>query len=260
MESLQLWQVILLSLWAFLCINELLFTYLGLWQRPLIAGVGAGIILGDLTTGIVIGATLEMVSLGVHSYGGAVVPDYTTGSILGVVFGYLTNDISLGTTIGIPIALLGAYLDVMARMSTAICAHKGDKHAASGNIAGMWRWHLFGSVPWGLSRAIPVFIGGYFGDAVARQFIEHVPQWLMNGLTAVGHAMPALGIAILLNYLPFNKKAYFAVLGFVLVAYLKLPMIAVGILAAIVAIVYTQLYMRENTNSKESEEQIGGEF
>ncbi len=32
-----------------------------------------------------------MMSLGVHSYGGAVVPDYTTGAILGVTFGYLTG-------------------------------------------------------------------------------------------------------------------------------------------------------------------------
>ncbi len=91
MQEIGIIQILLLSVWAFLSINEMLGPYLGLWHRPLIAGFGAGLILGDIQTGLFVGATLEMMSLGVHSYGGAVVPDYTTGAILGVTFGYLTG-------------------------------------------------------------------------------------------------------------------------------------------------------------------------
>lgn len=158
MQEIGIIQILLLSVWAFLSINEMLGPYLGLWHRPLIAGFGAGLILGDIQTGLFVGATLEMMSLGVHSYGGAVVPDYTTGAILGVTFGYLTGSYESGIALGVPIALLGSYLDVLARLSTGICAHKADSHAANGNLKGMWRWHLFGSIPWGLSRAIPVFV------------------------------------------------------------------------------------------------------
>lgn len=63
-------QIILLTLWGFVAINELLFTYIGFWQRPIVAGTVAGIIVGDINVGIIIGSTLEMISLGVHSYGG----------------------------------------------------------------------------------------------------------------------------------------------------------------------------------------------
>ncbi len=66
MQEIGIIQVLLLSVWAFLSINEMLGPYLGLWHRPLIAGVGAGIILGDINTGLFIGATLEMMSLGVQ--------------------------------------------------------------------------------------------------------------------------------------------------------------------------------------------------
>ena len=210
-----------------------------------------------------VGATLEMMSLGVHSYGGAVVPDYTTGAILGVTFGYLTGSYESGIALGVPIALLGSYLDVLARLSTGICAHKADSHAANGNLKGMWRWHLFGSIPWGLSRAIPVFVGAFFGSEVATAFIEKVPVWLTNGFAAAGRAMPALGVAILLNYLPITKQWYFAIMGFILVCFLNLPMIAVGLIGLITAVIYVELYHKNDgakVNNEEDFEQIGGEF
>ncbi|MDU6194173.1 MAG: PTS sugar transporter subunit IIC [Clostridium perfringens] len=263
MQEIGIIQILLLSVWAFLSINEMLGHYLGLWHRPLIAGFGAGLILGDIQTGLFVGATLEMMSLGVHSYGGAVVPDYTTGAILGVTFGYLTGSYESGIALGVPIALLGSYLDVLARLSTGICAHKADSHAANGNLKGMWRWHLFGSIPWGLSRAIPVFVGAFFGSEVATAFIEKVPVWLTNGFAAAGRAMPALGVAILLNYLPITKQWYFAIMGFILVCFLNLPMIAVGLIGLITAVIYVELYHKNDgakVNNEEDFEQIGGEF
>ena len=246
MQEIGIIQILLLSVWAFLSINEMLGPYLGLWHRPLIAGFGAGLILGDIQTGLFVGATLEMMSLGVHSYGGAVVPDYTTGAILGVTFGYLTGSYESGIALGVPIALLGSYLDVLARLST-----------------GIWRWHLFGSIPWGLSRAIPVFVGAFFGSEVATAFIEKVPVWLTNGFAAAGRAMPALGVAILLNYLPITKQWYFAIMGFILVCFLNLPMIAVGLIGLITAVIYVELYHKNDgakVNNEEDFEQIGGEF
>lgn len=262
MQSLSMIQILLLSIWAFISINELLFTYLGLWQRPIIAGTVAGLIIGDLTTGLVVGSTLEMISLGVHSYGGAVVPDYTTGAILGVVYGFLTGSVDTGIAIGVPIALLGSYLDVAARLSTAVCAHKGDRYAKEANIAKMWKWHLFGSIPWGLSRALPVFVGSFFGADIAQAFINNVPTWLTNGFAAAGSAMPALGVALLLNYLPVAKQWIFVILGFILSAYLNLPMIAIGLIGLICAVAYTTLFYRNSGNKNQSEEhyEVGGEF
>ncbi len=52
MQEIGIIQILLLSVWAFLSINEMLGPYLGLWHRPLIAGFGAGLILGDIQTGL----------------------------------------------------------------------------------------------------------------------------------------------------------------------------------------------------------------
>ena len=74
---------ILLAIFAYLCVIDILGPTLFLGFRPLIAGFGAGLIVGDVQTGMLIGGTLELMALGVYTYGGATVPDYTVGAILG---------------------------------------------------------------------------------------------------------------------------------------------------------------------------------
>src|SRR5436189_223241 len=74
---------ILLTIWAIICIFDILGPTVIMGFRPLIAGTGAGLIVGDLNLGMAIGATLELTALGVYTYGGATIPDYQTGAIIG---------------------------------------------------------------------------------------------------------------------------------------------------------------------------------
>src|SRR5437870_13106746 len=74
---------ILLTIWAIICIFDILGPTVIMGFRPLIAGTGAGIIVGDVHLGMAIGATLELAALGVYTYGGAAIPDYQTGAIIG---------------------------------------------------------------------------------------------------------------------------------------------------------------------------------
>lgn len=55
-------------------------------DRPLVLGPLVGLILGDLQTGIIIGASLELVMMGVVGIGSATPPDTVSGSILATVF------------------------------------------------------------------------------------------------------------------------------------------------------------------------------
>jgi PTS system mannose-specific IIC component len=71
----------------------------------LLAGFLAGLIVGDVKTGMLIGGTLELMSLGVYTYGGATVPDYMLGAILGTYFGKGGN-FDVGIALAIPAALL----------------------------------------------------------------------------------------------------------------------------------------------------------
>lgn len=72
-----------LTLWAIYCTYDGLGPFLIYAQRPLIAGSVAGLIVGHPLLGLLVGATLELASLGVYTYGGATIPDYQTGAIVG---------------------------------------------------------------------------------------------------------------------------------------------------------------------------------
>lgn len=56
--------------------------------------------------------------------------------------------------------------------------------------------------------------------------VNHLPMWLMNGLKTAGGILPSLGIAILLRYLPVSRNISYLIVGFVLAAYLKVPVLA----------------------------------
>jgi len=58
-------------------------------SRPLVAGIAAGAIVGDLGLGLVVGATLELVWVGALPVGAAGFPDATSGAVVGTGVGWL---------------------------------------------------------------------------------------------------------------------------------------------------------------------------
>lgn len=81
MSAIQLILVFLVS-----CISGM-GSILDEWQthRPLIACTLIGLVLGDITTGIIIGGTLEMIALGWMNIGAAVAPDAALASIISTI-------------------------------------------------------------------------------------------------------------------------------------------------------------------------------
>ena len=76
-------------------------------DRPLVLGPLVGLILGDLQTGIIIGASLELVMMGVVGIGSATPPDTVSGSILATVFAISAKlDVSAAVALALPIATL----------------------------------------------------------------------------------------------------------------------------------------------------------
>ena len=70
--------------------------------------------------------------------------------------------------------------------------------------------------------------------------VKAIPAVIMNGLTVCGNLLPAVGMAMLLKLLWNNKICVYFFLGFVLVAYLKLPLIALAALGVIAALLVAQ--------------------
>ncbi|HGN1705267.1 TPA: PTS mannose/fructose/sorbose/N-acetylgalactosamine transporter subunit IIC [Providencia rettgeri] len=236
MEHIQFWQIILLTLYSGFAIYDGNNTTLGL-VKPSMAGFFAGLIMGDVTTGLFIGGTLNLLVLGVGNFGGASIPDYMTGAVLGTTFAIMSGEgAEFGATIAVPIGLLMVQLDILARFTNTFIHHKADSLIERGNIKLASRMNLVGQLPISLSRMIPVFLALVLGSTFVNNIVQQMPESIMNGLKVSGGMLPALGIAILMRYLPIKKNISFLILGFFLAAYLSVPILGAAIIGLAVAI------------------------
>ncbi|BCP61177.1 mannose/fructose/sorbose-specific PTS system IIC component [Streptococcus parasuis] len=220
---MQWWQILLLTLYsAYQICDEL--TIVSSAGSPVFAGFISGLIMGDMATGLAIGASLQLMVLGVGTFGGASRIDATSGAVLATAFSVSQGiDPELAVaTIAVPVAALLVYTDILGRFSTTYFAHRVDAAVEKFDYAAIERNYLLGAIPWALSRALPVFLalafGGEFVDAMVSAIQEY--QWIANGLTLAARMLPGLGFAILLHYLPLKRNLHYLAFGFALTAML----------------------------------------
>ncbi|MBP2624303.1 PTS mannose/fructose/sorbose/N-acetylgalactosamine transporter subunit IIC [Streptococcus oricebi] len=221
---IQWWQILLLTLYsAYQILDEL--TIVSSAGSPVFAGFITGLVMGNMTTGLLIGGSLQLVVLGVGTFGGASRIDATSGAVLATAFSIATGiDPELAiSAIAVPVAALLVYTDVLGRFSTTYFAHRIDKHVENFNYKGIERNYLLGALPWALSRALPVFLALALGGPAVQAFadwIKNNAQWLADGLILAGKMLPGVGFAILLRYLPVKKNLAYLGLGFAITAML----------------------------------------
>lgn len=233
------WQILLLTALAFwVIIDQLTVSIL---NNPLAIGMVSGIIMGDMTTGLVVGATLQLMILGVSTYGGASMPDFMSGAIVGTVYAVLSGKgIQFAIGLAVPVGLLMVQLDVLARFANTFFQHRIDKLVSENKPDAAARNALLGTFTWGLSRAVPVFILLLVGNDVVKAILKVVPTWLTDGLKVSGSILPVVGIAILLRYLPTKRFISYLAIGFIAAAYMKIPMLGVALLGAALAYIHYQ--------------------
>ena len=244
--EIQMWQILALTALAFFAICENLSTSV-LGNQPVIIGTIAGIIMGDMKMGLAVGATLQLMILGVGTYGGSSMPDYMTGSIIGTVFAVtFGKGMDFGIGLAVPVGLLMVQLDVLARFSNVFFAKRVEAAVERMDFKAIGRNTWLGSLSWGLSRALPVFLMLIFGQNLVNLIVDYMPEWLMGGLTVAGGLLPAVGIAILLRYLPVKSYISYLLVGFFAAAYLSVPMVGVAILGTALAVVAFKQFLEKN--------------
>lgn len=220
---MQLWQIVLLTLYsAYQICDEL--TIVSSAGSPVFAGFISGLIMGDMATGLAIGASLQLMVLGVGTFGGASRIDATSGAVLATAFSVSQGiDPELAvSTIAVPVAALLVYTDIAGRFSTTYFAHRVDAAVEKFDYKAIERNYLLGAIPWALSRALPVFLALTFGGGFVESMVNTIQQyqWVADGLTLAARMLPGLGFAILLHYLPLKRNLHYLAIGFALTAML----------------------------------------
>ena len=102
-------QVLLVFIVGFICgIDQ--FSFLESLYQPIVTGAVIGLILGDVQTGLIIGGTYQLMTIGNMPVGGAQPPNAVIGGIMAAVLG-ISMKVDANTAVGlaIPFSLLGQY-------------------------------------------------------------------------------------------------------------------------------------------------------
>lgn len=207
-------------------------------DRPIVLVPLTGLVMGDLETGLLLGAELELVFLGVVSIGGATPADVNMGSVLASAFAMSLNQgTEVALALAYPIGIFAQMVKMLIYFFRSTTMHKVDEYAKQAEFDKITFMHFGHCAIYVAVYGIIVFCSLVFGSNTIQSIVNVIPQWLMDGLSVASDMLPAVGLALLLNMLWDNKLCVFLFFGFVLTSYLTLPVMAVFIIALTFAVV-----------------------
>lgn len=211
---------------------------------PVIVGTITGLIMGDLATALQIAGTFQLMMLGVAALGGASAPNYGLATIIGSFVAIRTGTgIKSAIAIGIPVGLLAIQLEVIARIINNFLVHHLETLNQQSEWKKMERKAYLGPTLFFLQTAIPTALIVFSGPTIVNIILKVIPKWVTNGLTVAGGMLPVVGIAMLLHYMPIKKFIPYAIIGFVLAAYMKVPVLGIALIGFAAGYIY---FMKNN--------------
>ncbi|EAW4810710.1 PTS sugar transporter subunit IIC, partial [Salmonella enterica] len=209
------------------------------WLYPIISGFLVALALGSPIEGMKAAAYINLAYLGWMTVGGTMPGNLPVASVFGTAMTILSGAApSTAVVFAVPFSLLGI-LTFQASMSfNALWVHKAEAMLDRGNITGMRMMNYIPSFFVNMVLVgIPAFCMVYFGADFMKNMLTMIPQSLVNAFEVIGGIMPALGIAMLVSFLGKKRLMPFFFLGFFLVAYLNLGIMAIAVFAVIAAVI-----------------------
>jgi mannose PTS system EIIC component len=213
---------------------------------PIVSGFLIGLILGDVTTGILVGVAVQVVFIALVTPGGAMPQDLNSAAYIGVALGILAvkggatieSSVAIATAVGV----VGTIFHNFMMLSNSFWNHRAIGSIEKGDYKGLIFNHFIGPQAVQMAyRIIPTAAILYFGADLANNIIAMFPMesFTMRTLTALGGMLPAVGVAILLRQVTKkNLEIIFFLFGFTLIAALKINMISLAIIGSFFAVLH----------------------
>ncbi|MBY4797064.1 PTS sugar transporter subunit IIC [Collinsella sp. AGMB00827] len=207
------------------------------WLYPIWSGFLVGVVMGQPVEGMMIAAAINLPYVGFITAGGSMPgnPQFAgpVGTALALVSGLSVN---MATTVGVilgsvTILVWTAYMSI-----NTFWVHMAEKYLEKGNIRAM---RFCNYVPSffvsALLNGVPAFLVVMMG-APFGEWLQSFPMWIVDAFGIIGGIMPALGIAMLLQYLNKSKLTPFFFLGFALAQFAGFSTMIITFLGVIVAV------------------------
>ena len=210
-------------------------------KSPLFIGFGLGLLWGDVNTGMIVGASIEMVYLGMVAAGGNIPSDKCLAALIAIPVALQTGvSAEVAVSIAVPLGVIGVLVNNLRRTGNAVFAHKADKYAEEADIKAIWKCATTYALIFGFVLRFPiVFICNLYGADLVQSLLSVIPQWLMNGLTVMGGMLPALGFATTIFTIGKSMFLPMFIIGFFMVQYFEISITGAAIFGVCIALLIT---------------------
>lgn len=224
--------------------------------RPLVAGLIVGLVMGDIRTGILIGAAIQLVYIALVTPGGTVSADVRAVSYIGIPLSVLAvqaqgldpasaEAAGLAASLGAAVGTLGTVLFYGTATVNLIWQGMGWKWLEKGDLKKLYLVDM--GLPWIghiLCSFIPTFVITMGGASMVDLMKTYLPMdgVAMKTLFTVGSLLPTVGIAILLKQViskPTDFLTFF--FGFILAAVMGVNLIAAALIGGFFAVINYKL-------------------
>lgn len=204
---------------------------------PIVVGVVAGLIYGDLKQGLIIGGGIAAAFAGIIAPGGNLPTDSALAATTVIPIALATGlSAEQAIAFAVPMVLVGSFVTNLRKIVNVIFVHRADKCAENGDSAGLTRCAIIYPPLIELPLLfLPVFLVVMFGQDAMLAFMNSVPTWVMHGLEVAGGVMPAIGFALIMNMIGKPKMIPYTIVGFILVKCMGLNNITAGLMAGCAA-------------------------
>lgn len=204
---------------------------------PIVVGVVAGLIYGDLKQGLIIGGGIAAAFAGIIAPGGNLPTDSALAATTVIPIALATGlSAEQAIAFAVPMGLVGSFVTNLRKIVNVIFVHRADKCAENGDSAGLTRCAIIYPPLIELPLLfLPVFLVVMFGQDAMLAFMNSVPTWVMHGLEVAGGVMPAIGFALIINMIGKPKMIPYTIVGFILVKCMGLNNITAGLMAGCAA-------------------------
>ena len=224
--------------------------------RPLVGGLVCGLILGDITTGILVGCAMQVVYIALVTPGGTVSADVRAVSYIGIPLAMAalssygldaatSEGTALATSFGTMVGTLGTVLFYGTATINLVWQHIGWKAVEKRQYKKLYLVDM--GLPW-ISHLICSFIPTVIMCKLGADVVEMIKTahpmdgLAMKTLFTVGSLLPCVGIAILLKQIVKKMTDFIPFLfGVVLAASMGINLVSATVIAGMFAIITYKL-------------------
>lgn len=222
--------------------------------RPLVSGAIIGFIMGDVTTGVIMGAAIQMLYIGLVTPGGSMPADVNYASWIGIPLAMAAGaGEEYALALAVPLSTLGVLAVYGLCAINLFFVHMQDNAIDKGNLKLAAQVPTIGQVTNFVLRFIPIFVIDLFGADLITQIVNMMPVQVTDILQIFANMLPLVGFMLLMRVLcKVDFDLIYFCIGFLLVAVGGMAMIPVVIIALAIAYVGS----KGDFNAKNAEEEV----